>query len=623
MYANLIYFLLVLLVFTSYEPDPAGRELWWVGLTQSLCTLVFFWMMARTWFGRLRRRAEKSGSGAVGLGFHRLQTRMSIIALILFTLDVYFFGLKDFFLALPLVESSSALTGLAGVAAFSAYLAVLWSEAHPVYRLAFTSRLGRIRFVISQLRFNLPIILPWLFMSLAGDLITLLPPSKFTTWLETPLGEIAFDLFFVLLLVVFIPVFIRPLWGLKPLPAGPQRGHLVEFCRKIGFKYREIMLWPLYEGEGLTAGVMGIFGRWRFILVTKSLLRILTEGELEAVMAHELGHVRRLHLVYYLCFFLLFFVLAALVLAPILLNLNFYLLTVVGGAMDWLVSTDGPPGPALSLFLSAPLVVVLILYFRFILGAYMRNFEREADLYGYKLTGSIDGLVGSLEKIAWYSGQSRDVPSWHHYSVAQRVDFLKACASDPSLVTRHLKKVRRMVAGYFLIVLLLGGGGAAVHRAGWVEEANTRLMMNVIEAEIKRAPQRAETYRFLGDVYFQQKRLDQAMDAYEKALALQPLDPETLNNLAWLLITEGEPSPADLARGLDLARQAALIRPAPHILDTYAEALFLNGRTELALSVIEQALAALSPAERDQAGYLLKQRAKFARALEQGGTSDE
>ena len=53
----------------------------------------------------------------------------------------------------------------------------------------------------------------------------------------------------------------------------------------------------------ITAGVMGLIKQFRYILVTRSLLQRLTPYEIEAVIAHEIGHVKKKHLLFYLIFF--------------------------------------------------------------------------------------------------------------------------------------------------------------------------------------------------------------------------------------------------------------------------------------------------------------------------------
>ncbi len=602
MYNNLIYFILVLLVFTSYQPSDELFLPGWASLAVGLAALHLYRTVVRQRFQRLLAWAEERGGG--GQEYYGQITRLSILALVLFIIDVLFLGLKDFLVQLPLVRQSSALTGLAGLAAFSLYLIILWSEAFPAYTRIYHSQLSRRRYVWSQLRFNLPIVLPWLLLSVLADLTVLLPWEGVKDWLNSPTGEIIFFVLFLSVLVVFLPALIQPLWGLKPLPEGPQRRHIEDFCRKNGFAYREIMLWPLYEGEALTAGVMGLTRRWRFILVTKALLRVLDEEELESVLAHELGHVKRRHLLFYVFFFL-----GYLVLAYSLLDLNVYLYLATDWTMELLLSGEGSGGTMTTLALSLPVVVLMIVYFRFVFGVFMRNFERQADLFAFMLKGSVSGLVTSLEKIAFFSGQSRNAPSWHHFSVAQRVDFLNQAAKDPWIIRRHDRKVRLMLGTYFLALIIIGLTGYQVQQFASNQGVSPQTAIRILEKQTAGNPGNAQAFRFLGDLYYQDKQMDKAVAAYDRAVELQPDEPENLNNLAWVLVTKDDVSEFEKTRAVKLAERAVSLKPTHYILDTLAEAYFVSGRTADAVRAIDMALAkAATPEDRR---YLLEQKKKF------------
>ena len=117
-------------------------------------------------------------------------------------------------------------------------------------------------------------------------------------------GQIVFFSVFLAALVVVAPSLIKFFWRCKPLPQGPERSRIEAICEKARMKYNNILTWPIFEGKLLTAGVMGLIKKFRYILVTPSLLGILDDQEIDAVMAHEIGHIKKKHLLFYLMFFL-------------------------------------------------------------------------------------------------------------------------------------------------------------------------------------------------------------------------------------------------------------------------------------------------------------------------------
>jgi tetratricopeptide (TPR) repeat protein len=80
------------------------------------------------------------------------------------------------------------------------------------------------------------------------------------------------------------------------------------------------------------------------------------------------------------------------------------------------------------------------------------------------------------------------------------------------------------------------------------------------------------------------------MAAYEATLQLLPEDIHALNNLAWLYATCENEHLRRPRRALILARKAARRTEAPHILDTLAEAYFVNGQWEEAVAAARNTL---------------------------------
>ena len=104
---------------------------------------------------------------------------------------------------------------------------------------------------------------------------------------------------------------------------------------------------------------MGISKRFRYLLITPALLSTLNTAELEAVLAHEIGHVKKYHLQLYLVLFLGFGILLSLIANPVLyllLNTNFF--------YKLISLTNGEPGAAQAFWGTAPLFFIMIIYFR-------------------------------------------------------------------------------------------------------------------------------------------------------------------------------------------------------------------------------------------------------------------
>ncbi|MEX0775005.1 MAG: M48 family metallopeptidase [Phycisphaeraceae bacterium] len=97
--------------------------------------------------------------------------------------------------------------------------------------------------------------------------------------------------------VVFLlaPVMLRHIWDTAPLPPGDLRERLMEMCRHYKIGVRELLLWRTFGGM-INAAVMGLVAPLRYILLTDGLLETMPARQVEAVMAHELAHIRKRHM---------------------------------------------------------------------------------------------------------------------------------------------------------------------------------------------------------------------------------------------------------------------------------------------------------------------------------------
>lgn len=97
------------------------------------------------------------------------------------------------------------------------------------------------------------------------------------------------------LLVAFSPHLLRYLWSATPMPPSPLRDSIVAVCRRSAVRVRELLVWPTH-GTSLNAAVLGFLPGTRFILFTDSMLERLGDDSVQAVTAHEVGHVHERHL---------------------------------------------------------------------------------------------------------------------------------------------------------------------------------------------------------------------------------------------------------------------------------------------------------------------------------------
>jgi tetratricopeptide (TPR) repeat protein len=221
------------------------------------------------------------------------------------------------------------------------------------------------------------------------------------------------------------------------------------------------------------------------------------------------------------------------------------------------------------------------------------------------------GLISSLEKISLFGGHAKETPSWHHYGIGERIRFLEACQRDARLVKNHLIKARRikllctsLVAAALIVVIALD--------ISPTRDALGEALLDA-KAERMRAGKVLDVRDLYGLAYELQadRRYEGAAMAYEFIIMQHPGDEVALNNLAWLYATAEDESVRDKKAALELARRAASIKKEAFILDTLAEAYFINGMHEEALATIEEALA-LKPEE--NRNYYLEQRERFRTA---------
>ena len=256
-----------------------------------------------------------------------------------------------------------------------------------------------------------------------------------------------------------------------------------------------------------------------------------------------------------------------------------------------IILTGKSPETVLTFASTVSMLIFMLIYFRLIFGFFMRNFERQADLPALAARGDANPLIRRFEKIAWLSGKIRDLPSWHHFGIGERIDFLLKCQGDKVQITRHHRKVHLALALYLLIII---SGGLLIWQLpqDFLGDApKIKFAQALIQEKIKQEPEQAMWPQLLADLQQSQGQYRQAIMAYEQAIRLEPTNAETLNNLAWLLLTTQKPELLNPARALSLSKSAAALKQSPYILDTLATAYWANNMRTEAIATEEQALS--------------------------------
>ncbi|MFH2093205.1 MAG: M48 family metallopeptidase, partial [Pseudomonadota bacterium] len=303
MFANILYFLIALILYSTTQLFEPARLMDEHAVLNSVLLSLVFVLICKISFSRLLKRCRQVNYNHIDHWVGVYINRLSILALIVFATNLYGFRLYLLFSGVAFFEQIPSIEAIFFLLLFLFYLIAIWATAYDIQREFFAGKVSRRHFVLSNVSFSLPALLPWFVLSIVSDLLGFLPWQPLKTFLKSPAGEAGYIAVFLVAIAILGPVLIKKIWNCKSLESGYARSRIEEVCRKAGLTYSDILVWNLFGGAMITAGVMGLVGRFRYLLVTPALLNSLTGEELDAVMLHEIGHVQKFHMVFYLLFF--------------------------------------------------------------------------------------------------------------------------------------------------------------------------------------------------------------------------------------------------------------------------------------------------------------------------------
>jgi STE24 endopeptidase len=210
--------------------------------------------------------------------------------------------------------------------------------------------------------------------------------------------------------VVLFPIFYK----FEPLENEELRRRLVVLSERAGTRVRGIYRWKLSEKSKKANAALTGLGRTRRIILADTLLDNYTPDEIEAVLAHELGHHVHRHILKSI------FVQAAITL------FGFW-------AANWTLhyAVDQHMFEELSDFANLPLLALVSVVLSFVLmpamNAYSRFNERQADRYAFESTASVEPFISSMNKLADQNLAERAPSKWvealfhSHPSISRRL----------------------------------------------------------------------------------------------------------------------------------------------------------------------------------------------------------
>jgi len=226
--------------------------------------------------------------------------------------------------------------------------------------------------------------------------------------------------------VVLFPIFYK----FEPLEDEELKSRLVQLSQSAGTRVRGVYKWKLSEKSKKANAALTGLGSTRRIILADTLLDSYSPDEIEAVLAHELGHHVHRHIFK-----------SILVQAGITL-LGFW---TANWTLYYAIERRHM-FETLSDFANLPLLVLVSTVLGFLLlpalNAYSRFNERQADRYAFQSITSIEPFISSMNKLADQNLAER-TPSrfveWFfhsHPAIARRIAAAENWAGRPTANVR-------------------------------------------------------------------------------------------------------------------------------------------------------------------------------------------
>jgi Zn-dependent protease with chaperone function len=180
----------------------------------------------------------------------------------------------------------------------------------------------------------------------------------------------------IIVVLAMVPWLITRVWSTVPLQ-GPLRTRLDRLAAHYRLRFRNILIWKTHN-HITNAAILGWVPFSRYFLMTDALLETLTDQQIEAVFAHEVGHGVHKHILWYLVA-----VVGAWTLCVGIASLGGYYLPL--SITTHLTAWTGHPQAAEA----GCGLLLMFLFFTFGFSFFSHRFEHQADWFAAKHMGQL------------------------------------------------------------------------------------------------------------------------------------------------------------------------------------------------------------------------------------------
>lgn len=229
-----------------------------------------------------------------------------------------------------------------------------------------------------------------------------------------------FQLFFT----AVYPMLLAPLFNkFEPLKDENLKKKIEELAQKIGFKMSGIYTMDGSKRSGHSNAYFAGIGRFRRIVLFDTLIKQMSEAELLAVLAHEMGHNVKKHIT------------KSVILSIALTGVSFYIMSLL---LDWpefyTAFNIMYPSPHAALVIFAVCSEVFTILITPMINLWSRKNEYEADRFSVEICGNKDAMKNSLLKLTQENLSNlspHPLYSFFHYSHPTPEERLKAIDQIP------------------------------------------------------------------------------------------------------------------------------------------------------------------------------------------------